>query len=258
MDLSKIIKNCKYQVGKHSPEILTGVGIAGMITTTIMAVKATPKAMDIMVEIKETTDESNKKEMGKQIITKVLPVYIPSAVLGGFSVACIIGALSVNNKRNAALLTAYTLSEDALKEYQTKVVETIGKKKEQNIRDEIAKDTINKNPVSSSEVIITSGETLCYDSISGRYFMSDVEKLRRVENELNRRLIEEMYVSLNDLYYEIGLKRTEQGDELGFNIDDGLIDFEFSAQIADDNRPCIVLGYHIGPRYGYSELGYRR
>lgn len=254
MKVSKMIKNFKYQLGKHSPEILTGIGIAGMITTTIMAVKATPKALDLLEEVKNETNGEDKKIVGKTIVTKVAPVYIPATITGCFSIACLIGASSVNVKRNAALATAYSLSESALKEYQTKVVETIGEKKEQAVRDAIAKDTINKNPVTNTEVFITTkGDTLCYDSISGRYFTSDIEKLRKIENELNRKLMSEMYISLNELYYEIGLRCTDQGNELGFNIDDGLIDFQFSAQITDDNRPCIVIGYRIGPRYGYGD-----
>lgn len=257
MDISKVFKSFRYELGKHSPEILTGIGIAGMITTTVMAVKATPKALDLLAEIKEKTEGEDKKTVAKEMVTKVYPVYIPATLTGCFSIACLVGASSVNARRNAALATAYALSENALKEYQTKVVETIGNKKEQSIRDSIAKDTIQKNPVTSTEVFVTSkGETLCYDSISGRYFTSDIDKLRRIENELNHKLMREMYISLNELYYEIGLRCTEQGNELGFNIDDGLIDFEFSAQITDDNRPCIVVGYRVGPRYGYGDLGY--
>lgn len=249
---SKGISNFKYSLGKHSPEILTGIGIAGMITTTIMAVKATPKALTILSEIEETDD---KRKRGKEIVIKVAPVYIPAAITGCVSIACLIGASSVNHKRNAALATAYSLSENALKEYQSKVVETIGEKKEQSIRDEIAKDTLQKNPVSNNEVIITSsGNTLCYDSISGRYFNSDMETLRKTENYLNKRMINEMYISLNELYYELGLRPTEQGNELGFNMNDGFIEFSFSAQIADDGRPCIVVGYYVAPRYGYGDL----
>lgn len=259
MNISKFLTNFKYGLDKHSPEILTGIGIAGMITTTIMAVRATPKALDLMAKVKEETEEKDKKEIGKEIVTKVAPVYIPSVLTCGFSIACLIGASSVNARRNAALATAYSLSESALKNYQKKVVETIGEKKEQSIRDSIAKDTIQQNPVTNTEVVITSrGDTLFYDSISGRYFTSDIEKIRKIENDLNKRLMSEMYISLNELYYEIGLRCTEQGNAIGFNLEDGLIEFEFSAQITDDNRPCIVLGYRIGPRYGYGDLGYYR
>lgn len=251
--LVKIFEDLKNGFVKHSPEILTGIGIAGMISAGVMAVKATPKALDKIKDIKDKDLE--KKEETKEIIKKVAPVYIPSIVTCGMSAACIIGASSINLKRNAALATAYSLSENALKEYQNKVLETVGPKKERTIRDEVAKDHIDKNPVTNNEIIITSaGNTLCYDSVSGRYFTSDIEKLKRIENELNKRLMSEMYISLNELYYELGLRNTKEGNELGFNIDDGLIDFTFSAQIADNGQPCIVLDYLVGPRFGYGDL----
>lgn len=249
----KIFEDLKNGFIKHSPEILTGIGIAGMISAGVMAVKATPKALDKIKDIKDKGLE--KKEETKEIVKKVAPVYIPSIVTCGMSAACIIGASSINLKRNAALATAYSLSENALKEYQNKVLETVGPKKERAIRDEVAKEHIEKNPVTNNEIIITaSGNTLCYDSVSGRYFTSDIEKLKRIENELNKRLMSEMYISLNELYYELGLRSTKEGNELGFNIDDGLIDFVFSAQIADNGQPCIVLDYLVGPRYGYGDL----
>lgn len=255
-NLSAIAKELKGAMIQHSPEILTGIGIAGMITTTVMAVKSTPKALDLMAELKEKhKNDTEKKEIAKDVVTKVAPVYLPSVITGGLSIACLIGASSVNARRNAALATAYTLSESALKEYQEKVVATIGEKKEKNVRDAIAKDKVDKNPVSNCEVIVTEkGNTLCYDTISGRYFTSDIEKLKRTENELNKRLLSEMYIGLNELYYELGLRCTDQGNELGWNINDGMISFDFSSQLADDGRPCLVVGYRVGPRYGYGDL----
>lgn len=244
------IRNMQTAVKKHSPEILTGIGIAGMITTTVMAVRATPKALILIDDKKEEleADELTPKE----IIQTAWVCYIPAAVIGTASIACLIGASSVNIRRRAALATAYSLSESALKEYQEKVVETIGEKKEQSIRDAVAKDKIEKNPVSSREVIITEkGNTLCYDAVSGRYFKSDIDKLKKAENELNRRMRDEMYISLNDFYYEIGLNRTSIGDELGWNIDNGYIDLSFSSQLADDGTPCLVIEYCVEPRYDF-------
>lgn len=245
------IRNMQTAVKKHSPEILTGIGIAGMITTTVMAVRATPKALILIDDKKEELEADELAP--KEIIQAAWVCYIPAAVTGTVSIACLIGASSVNMRRRAALATAYSLSESALKEYQEKVVETIGEKKEQSIRDAVAKDKLEKNPVSSREVIITEkGNTLCYDAVSGRYFKSDIDKLKKAENELNRRMRDEMYISLNDFYYEIGLNGTSIGDELGWNIDNGYIDLSFSSQLADDGTPCLVIEYCVEPRYDFS------
>jgi hypothetical protein len=270
LNTSKAIKNLKSIMKKHSPEILTGIGIAGMISTTVMAVRATPKALILIEEEKRNINydilEDAKKsgnndcvKVTKLEIVDVIRVtwkcYIPTVITGTASVMCIIGASSVNTRRNAALATAYSLSESAFKEYREKVVENIGDKKEQTIKDAIAKEKIEKNPVQNTEVILTGkGETLCYDVVSGRYFKSDIDRLKKAENKLNRQMRDEMYISLNDFYYEIGLDNIKVGDNLGWNIDDGYIDLRFSSQLATDGTPCLVIDYGYGPRYDFRNL----
>ncbi len=248
-NLSSIIKSARAAMKKHSPEILTGIGIAGMITTTVMAVRATPKAL---VLIEDKKDELGTDELTKmETIKAAWPCYIPSALIGTASVLCLIGASSTNLRRNAALATAYTLSETTLKEYQEKVVETIGEKKEQGIREQVAKEKMVKNPV--REVILTEcgGNTICYDCISGRYFKSDRDKINRVMNELNRQMRNDMYVTLNEFYYELGLDGTKLGDELGWNIDKGYIEIDFSSHLDANGTPCLVIDYKVAPVYDY-------
>lgn len=266
-----IFNNVKDEVVKHAPEILTGIGIAGMITTTVLAVKATPKALILIEDEKREQNRKNLEEASKrnysicthvdtlkplEVIKVVWKPYVPAAITGITSVACLIGASSVNARRNAALATAYQLSQAALSDYKEKVIETIGEKKDQVIKDKIAKEKIDEHPVSKSgDVIITEkGNTLCYDAISGRYFRSDVDQINKVVNELNRQMLSEMYISLNQFYSALGLSTTTLGDELGWNVDDGMIDISISAQIAEDNTPCIVIDYLIAPKYDFSKL----
>lgn len=256
MNLSKIVKDMQMFAKKHQPEILTGIGIGGMVTTTVMAVRVTPKAMDIMAEIKEDhACDTDRKAYSKDILTKAFPVYIPSILVGCVSIACLIGASSVNSKRNAALATAYTLSESALKDYQEKVIETIGEKKERDIKDAIAKDKVEANPVSNNDIIITGdGDTLCYDLMCKRFFRSDIEKLKKIENNLNYRMRNENYITLNEFYNEVGLDDVGIGYEFGWNIDRGYIELEFSAQLVDYNgkeTPCIVVGFANAPDYNF-------
>lgn len=248
--LSLIAKTIKTTMTKHSPAILTGVGIAGMISTTVLAVRATPKALQLVEEEKE--DCTGK--LGKlDVIKTVWKCYIPAAITGGLSIVCLIGANSVNLRRNAALAAAYTLSESSLKEYQQKVIETVGEKKEQTVRDAIAKDRIENNPIGDREIIITEkGDTLCYDLISGRYFRSDIDKIRRAENEINRRLRDEMCISLNEFYYEIGLNPIGIGDDLGWNINIGYMELDFSSQLSEDEKPCLVMNYMVAPTYDFN------
>lgn len=252
-EIAKSLLSLKTAIKKHSPEILTGIGIAGMITTTVMAVRATPKALILIEERKEEIGAEKLEAM--DMVKTAWACYIPAAITGTLSVACLIGASSVNARRNAALATAYTLSESALKDYQGKVIEMFGEKKNEAVKDAVAKDKIEKNPVVTREVIITEkGNTLCYDAISGRYFKSDIEKIKKAECELNRQMLDDMYVSLNDFYYEIGLDSVKLGDELGWNVDSGYIDLSFSSQLASDGTPCLVIDYSVAPRYDYRNL----
>ena len=259
-NVNKIVQDVRKVLDKNSPQILTGIGIAGMVTTTVLAVKATPKAM-LLIDEAETkkNQESDLGEDAKLTPFETIKVawkpYIPVVLTGGLSAACLIGANSIHTRRTAALATAYKISETALTEYREKVVETIGEKKEKAVRDKVAKEKVEKNPVSTTEVFITEkGNTLCYDAISGRYFKSDIEQIKRAVNYLNKRMLSEMYISLSEFYNEIGLAHTNISDELGWNINDGLIEVDFSSQIAEDGTPCIVIDYYIAPRYDFSKL----
>ena len=252
--LSKILKNTKMTVSKHSPEILTGIGVAGMIGTVVLAVKATPKAIMLMEDAEQ---DKGEPLTAPEKVKACYKCYIPAVVSGATSIACVIGANSVNARRNAAIATAYKLSETAFTEYKQQVVETIGEKKAKVVKEKVAKKKLEKNPVTSNQIIITEkGNTLCYDSISGRYFKSDIETIKKAVNELNSRMVGgEMYISLTEYYTEIGLQPTLVSDELGWNLNhEGVIELDFSSMIAEDGTPCIVVDYMVAPRYDYHKL----
>lgn len=268
LNISKVFSDIKEGASKHSPEILTGLGIAGMMTTTVLAVTATPKALQnienekrFRLEDFDLDGEPTKADLEDiklspiEIIKVSWKPYIPAIAMCGVSTACLIGASSVNAKRNAALATAYQLSRTALIDYKEKVVETIGEKKEKTIQEKVHKEKLEKDPVSSKEVFITGdAEHLCYDVISGRYFKSSLDKIKRAQNELNKKLMDEMYISLNEFYDELGLPCNKLGNELGWNISDGFIDMSFDSNIAENGEPCIVVDYCIAPRFEYDKL----
>lgn len=249
--ITGLLQSLYRSLREHSPAILTGLGITGMFTGAIMAVKATPRALKA-IDIRKNELNTEKLEK-RELIRTCWKIYIPSFSIGVLSSVCILSANVINSKRNAAIATAYSLSESALKIYQDKVIETIGEKEEKKIRDEVAKENINKHPIVSNEVIITDkGQTLCYDVLSGRYFKSDMESLKKSINELNRQLTFDMYVSLNDFYDAIGLSEIKVGDDLGWNINKGLIDPIFSSQLATDGTPCLVIDHRQRPEYDYT------
>ena len=256
LNLPKLAKSAQLTIAKHSPEILTGIGIAGMITSGILAVRATPKAL-LLIEAKHTELglEHDEKLPPAEAVKATWKCYIPAAVTSLMSIICLVGASSVSARRTAALATAYKLSETALAEYQEKVIEEVGEKKERVIRDKVAEECVKKDPVSNHDVIITGkGTTLCYDGTFGRYFRSDIDSIKKAINKVNRSVVTDMYVSLNDFYDEIGLSPTKIGDDLGWNLDDGEIDVDFSSQLAEDGTPCLVIRYTVAPKYDFSNF----
>lgn len=251
--IENAIKSTKNFMCKHSPEILTGIGLAGMITSTVLAVKATPKALILIDNYKK---KNNIDTLTFIETTKVAwKPYIPAGATGLASAMCIIGAARVNSKRNAALTAAYAISERTLLRYRDKVIETIGENKEKKIMDKISQEDVENNPVSKSQVIITpKGNTLCRDAYSGRYFRSDIDQIRKIVNELNRTMTYDNYISLGEYYDKIGLDHIQNDSRIGWNIDHGLIDLDISACLAENDEPCIVINFVNPPKVDFDRF----
>lgn len=251
-NLAKIASNVKVSLVKHSPEILTGIGIAGMIATTVLAVKATPKALRC---IEAAEEEKQDPLTPVETVKTCWKFYIPATVTGVASVACLIGGTTVSNKRNAALAAAYALSDTALREYRDKVTEIVGEKKEQAVRDAVAKEHVEQaKPAQSKEIIVTgNGKTICYDWYIDRTFESDIDKIKEAINTLNAQMLDEGYVNLNDFYYALGLPSAGLGDQLGWSYNrDKLVKLSLSSQL-DDGVPVMVVDFQTAPHYDYDK-----
>lgn len=249
-EITKIGKNLGGLISKNSPHILTGLGCAGLISTAILSAKAAPKALKILEIEGERREKKRVEAMSKLDKVKLTwKCYIPTVVMGAVSIGCIIGANTVSTRRNAALASMYALTESAFREYKTKVVQEIGKTKETKIQDEIAKDHITKNPPQGNVILTGSGDVLCYDMLSGRYFMSSFETIRQKFNDLNYDLRSEMRLDLNELYYELGLPPIELGNLMEFNLEKGKIEPVYSTHLSTDGKPCLVIDVDVYPKY---------
>lgn len=248
MDIKKIRSNVVNAISDKSPEILIGFGLAGMLTSTVLAVKATPKALDIL--------EQEDRELSKVDKVKLTwKCYAPAAIGYCASAACIIGANSVNSKRNAVLAGAYKISEAALLEYRDKVTEVLGEEKEKEIRDSIAEDRVKKTERKGEVIVAGKGDTLCYDMHSGRYFKSNMDEIKRKLNEINYKLMQDNILSVNDFYDQIGLDPINTGYDFGWLVDDGLIQLYFTSILTEDGQPCLAVHFDNMPRMGYDRLG---
>lgn len=254
MALKDSIKNatrvsCKF-IKKNSPLILTVMGITGGVTTVIMVGKVSPKAKEVLDQVKEDCAErgDDKKTLFIEEVKAVGPMYLPAAIMGGVSIACIIGSYSVNTRRAAALATAYSISETKLKDYQEKVIETIGKNKEEKVRKSIVEDKL-KNNEEAKEMAehIPEGMQLCYDEFSDRPFYNTWDNIVNVEKKLNQRLYSEMWVSLNDLFYELDMKPVAYGDDYGWEAGE-IIDIRPGSHLMDNMATALSIEYSCSPR----------
>jgi hypothetical protein len=261
-NMNQYFKMAKRAVKKHSPEILTGLGIAGMITTTVLAVKATPKALALIEEEKYMRDESGRVKLEPVEIVKVAwKPYIPAVLLGCASASCLIGANSVHSRRHAALYSAYKLSETALSEYKDKVAELVPEKKVKEIKQKLAEDKVEKvieresEPVrNKSNVIVASdGDVWFIDPFTNGTFLSSTSKIDAAINRINKQMMSDMFVSLSDLYDELGLDHTNCSDYIGWCIDDGLIESSCTEATLKNGKAYIIMDFLRRPEYGFDD-----
>lgn len=252
-DVSKFFKGAKVSMEKNAPAILIGLAILSGGTAIVLAVKDTPKALKRIEDKKQETGVDKLTPL--ETVKVTWPCYVPTALAFTFAAGCAVGSQSIHAKRHAALATAYKISETALVEYRDKVVETIGEKKEQAVRDKVAQEQINKTPFIPSDVIHTGkGSSLFLDPLSNRYFVSDKQILHAAENKLNKTMMQSICgsTSLNDFYVEIGLEPVD--DAVGYNLgwnSDYQIDLDIRPGESNDERPCFVVKHYNPPKYGY-------
>ena len=231
---------------EKTPELLTVAAVSGTVSTIFLTVKGTFRAAEELFQGEEPDTLTTKEK-----VVKTWHFYIPAGVSAGLTIAAILSMHGVHAKRQAAILGLYSISERALNEYKDKVVEIVGEKKADDIREDIVKDRLEATPLKDSQVFITgTGENLCYDMLSGRYFKSDIETLRKAQNDLNVEVINGMYAAHNDFYRAVGLPPISLGEEYGWRSDH-LMDLSFSTHLSEDGKPCLAVDYHVAPIRGY-------
>jgi hypothetical protein len=173
----------------------------------------------------------------------VWKIYIPSAISATSTIACLVGANRVGLKKTMAAQTAFAISERMYSEYRDKVIEEYGERKDQSIRDKIADERVKLTAPSNDILVTGPGNVLCCELYTGRYFSSDMESLRKAQNELNSQLLAHDYATFDDFYYMIGLGRTSSSSQMGWKSTK-LMGLSFSTILTDDGRPCLAFEYN--------------
>lgn len=263
MNVSQMIGKAAGKIASKSPLILTALGVAGFGTTIALTIKGTPRAARIhnahrveRYDIKRRGDEpsATKKAIVMDIwdeTKELAPLYGPAAGMGAITLACFLGASKIQADRQAAVLAAYSLSEKTLSTYQKKVIERLGEDKHKDILDETTEEIVHQGQAPEGSYAISEGLTRCYDNVTGRYFYSTRERIVAAESEVNKRLVSETRVPLQEFYYEIGLEeRFSLGDAMGWdisnpNFDKNMLNVWFTPMLDDDKNPCLALNYHV-------------
>lgn len=257
-DISQIIKNVDLVLRKNSTTILTGVAISGTVSTAVLSARAATKAAVVLeVDYHETLGGTSDTPIDEIIASydvrerflRTWTCYIPPVAVGTATVLAVIGLNTEHNRRNAALVGAYTVLDKGFTEYKEQVTEVLGEKKERAVRDTIAQKSVEENQPTREVLMVGEGEVLFYESLTGRYFKSTMESVRRAQNDINQQILFENYASKNDWFSEIGLPRTSDGDDFGWTQTQK-IEAQYSAVLID-GKPAISIGYTFLPIPNY-------
>lgn len=269
MKLKEIVSKIGREFGEKTPEILTGISIAGLISTMYLCYKAGPVAKEIIKRRKEeykeigSGKENQKKKMKvlKESAKELIPVVAPSIVMGTVTGGCIIGSNKASNKKIALLSTAYSVSKDAVKDLNEKMEEVLGDKKAKLVKDKIAEDKLKKSPYifSNGEVYMDEDfDVPCKDLYTGAQFRSNSMKIKEVLLKLSERCKQEMFISLNDLRLELGMESVPMGRDIGWNVDDLVcgvhLPITLTSCLSDTDIPILCLDYTISKRNDYTNL----
>lgn len=254
----------KIKLANNSPTILSGLAVGGLVATVALAVRATSKAViaiDRARDDKEykTADSEQRGIMAgetrvpltkQEIIESCWKFYIPAGITGAATIACVIGANQIGIRKQAAMAGAYALAETAFREYKDEVVKQLGANKERKVEETISERKIQQMKPDAQVIITGGGDQLCFDEITGRYFRSDADKIRRAELELKATIFRDMFVDHNAFYSLLGLEDVLIGEALGWNIEH-VPEIRFSSHLAPDGTPCLSVRFTYLPKVDY-------
>ena len=240
--LNGMIKN---GVKTHSSVILSVLAGAGTLTTAYLASRASFKASAMIREHESVNGVSDDKKQRIKDRTKLVwKCYIPPAISAGTTVACIFGSNRIGVKKALAATAALNATERKFGEYRDKVMEEYGPRKDEAIRDKIATERVLEKPPPSQDILVSGpGVVLCCELFTGRYFTSDMETLRRAQNEVNSKALKHDFATLDDFYHLIGLRPTSTSNILGWKSE-RLMELEISPILTEDRRPCLAFDYN--------------
>lgn len=242
------MNNLQRFVKKNSSNILTVATAAGMITTTILAVKATPKALELIKaeedtrKITKTTTlyadnqpyttavvvEETPKLTPLEIVKVAWKPYVPAIAMGALTLTCLFGMNYLNRKTQASLISAYAVLEKSYRQYREKCIEMYNADTDIDIKQKIAKSNFYKN------IEVEDGKELFFDYTSMQYFESTMDEVKEALDTINETLSDSGFVYLNDFYELLGIPLVDYGYNLGWFSDIGTLKLDYEKTELDD------------------------
>ncbi len=255
----KLTKTCAKFLRRHGGTILAVLASAGVVATAVETSKATIKAQKL-IEMNTVSvncgDDSEPAYTPAQKVKDCWKFYLPAAILGGGTIACILGSNALNKKQIASLTAAYMALGKTYQEYRRQVVQEVGHEKEADIRDMASKDVqdIERNKYDDSI-------RLFYEPTTQRYFHATMADVIQASYYFNRCLAVDGAISVNEWCTYIcsdELPVLPDGDEKGWCMDQLVedydmlwMDFEYDVQTTDDGLTCYYLAPYLDPIADY-------
>lgn len=258
-------------ISKHSPIIAASLGVVGLGCAIYSAIKATPKAMQMVQdeEIKKNNDEM-KKAMEEGREANMVPLtkkekaviygkcYWKTAALTAVTAACIVGGVVLANRQTKAMTLLYGTAATTLEQYKNAANEIVGEKKARQINDKAVSDKLRSDDLDDPNLVIDTGfgNTLCVDGLSGRAFYSDMETIRKAINDLNAQLISCGALTLNEYWYALGLReiKADYATLLGWRYDSPYgygrqIEATFTSDLTPKGNPYLIVDVKTAPKF---------
>lgn len=252
MKALKVLNRATRTLKQQSPTILSCIGAAGVIATAVLAVRATPKALDLIaVASYEKSKETDDPITTVETIKAAWKPYIPAVAVGMATIICIFSANVLNKRQQATLISAYALLDQTYKEYRSKAIEMFGQEMDEQIQKEIAKDHYEGSDVEAGQA---NGKVLFYEPHYGKFFERTMLEVRDAEYQLNRKLKKWGAVSLNDFFEFLDLPKIDSGDTIGWAEElvcdyysPSWVDFEHELVTMDDGMECYIINMSVNP-----------
>lgn len=235
---------------RNSSTILTILGAAGVVATAVLTAKAVPKAEELK---NEAYNQKGDALTTAEKIKASWTAYIPAAITGASTIACIFGINYLSVKNQASLMSAYALLDNTFKDYRSKANEVYGEDADKNIGNAVMRAKFDDGMELHPDEAL-----LFYDHHSMRYFESTMEVVKRAEKEFLEDFHIRGYSCLNEYYDRLGIPRMSYGYQLGwFDLESNdpyncpELEFVYEETTVKDDLKCWVIYTNIPASYDY-------